>query len=243
MKATRDTDFDIIVVGAGHAACEAALAAARMGKRVLVVTISLRHVAEMACNPAIGGVAKGQLAREIDALGGEMGRAIDETGIHFRMLNTGKGPAVRSPRAQADKAAYHQRMLGVLKRQRQLTLLEARVGSLSVHQRRVNGIRLTNGQEVTASAFILTSGTFLCGRLYVGLSEWRGGRTGEPAARGLSTDLRRLGLGLGRLKTGTPPRIDGRTIDFQRLSEQPGDDPIPTFSFWSSLRSTRTDFG
>jgi tRNA uridine 5-carboxymethylaminomethyl modification enzyme len=231
MRATRDTDFDIIVVGAGHAACEAALAAARMGKRVLVVTISLRHVAEMACNPAIGGVAKGQLAREIDALGGEMGRAIDETGIQFRMLNTGKGPAVRSPRAQADKVAYHRRMLRALERQERLTLLEGRVESLSVCDRGVNGIRLTNGRKVTAAATILTSGTFLCGRLYVGMSEWRGGRTGEPAARGLSADLRRLGLGVGRLKTGTPARVDSRTVEWDLLEEQPGDEPPRAFSF------------
>ncbi len=224
-------DFDIIVVGAGHAACEAALAAARLGKRVCVITISKRHVAEMACNPAIGGLAKGQLVREIDALGGEMGRAIDETGIQFRMLNTGKGPAVRSPRAQADKSAYRLRVLAALLSEPGITLVEGRVEELLVDGGRVKGAGLTTGERTTAPVVILTTGTFLCGRLFVGLSEWRGGRTGEPAARQLSSCLRRLGLGLGRLKTGTPARVAADTIDWEAMAEQPGDDrPVP-FSF------------
>ncbi len=231
MTHTYETDFDIIVIGAGHAACEAALAAARLGKRALVVTISLRHVAEMACNPAIGGVAKGQLAREIDALGGEMGRAIDETGIQFRMLNTGKGPAVRSPRAQADKVAYHRRMVRALERQGRLDLLEARVEGLIVEDRCVRGIRLTDGHEIRACAVLLTTGTFLCGKLFVGLSEWRGGRTGERAAHGLAADLRRLGLGLARLKTGTPARVAADTVDWDELEPQYGDEPPTAFSF------------
>jgi tRNA uridine 5-carboxymethylaminomethyl modification enzyme len=227
----RDTDFDIIVVGAGHAACEAGLAAARLGKRVLMATISLRHVAEMACNPSIGGVAKGQLAREIDALGGEMGRAIDEAGIQFRMLNTGKGPAVQSPRAQADKVTYHRRMIRALRSQADLHLKEGRVEALTVAGGRVTGIRLTNGREIGSRAVILTSGTFLCGRLFVGPSEWRGGRSGEPAARGLSVELRRLGLGLGRLKTGTPARVAWATVDWDALEPQHGDDSPRAFSF------------
>jgi tRNA uridine 5-carboxymethylaminomethyl modification enzyme len=231
MRRASETDFDLIVVGAGHAACEAALAGARLGRRVLVVTISLRHVAEMPCNPAIGGVAKGQLVREIDALGGEMGRAIDETGIQFRMLNMGKGPAVRSPRAQADKIAYHRRMLRVLRNQERLELLEGHVTGLAAGGGGVRGVRLTNGREVSAPAVILTSGTFLCGKLFVGLSEWRGGRTGEPAARGLSADLRRLGLGLGRLKTGTPARVAAESVDWEALEPQEGDVSPRPFSF------------
>ena len=160
---TAEKDFDIIVVGAGHAACEAALAASRLGKRVLVVTISRRHVAEMACNPAIGGLAKGQLVREIDALGGEMARAIDDSGIQFRMLNTGKGPAVRSPRAQADKEAYSARMLEALSSEPGITLVEARVEDIGTERGHVKDVRLTSGQRVAAPVVVLTTGTFLCG--------------------------------------------------------------------------------
>jgi len=231
MRRLRDRDFDVIVIGAGHAACEAALAAARLGKRVLAVTISLRHVAEMPCNPAIGGIAKGQLVREIDALGGEMARAIDETGIQFRMLNTGKGPAVRSPRAQADKLEYHRRMRRALEREDRLTLLEARVEDLTVSRGRVNRIRLTNGTEISSAAVVLTTGTFLCGRLFVGLAAWRGGRTGERAAWRLSAGLRRLGLGVGRLKTGTPPRIAASSVDWDEVVPLLGDEPPTPFSF------------
>jgi tRNA uridine 5-carboxymethylaminomethyl modification enzyme len=224
---------DVIVVGAGHAACEAALAAARLGRRVIVVTISARHVAEMACNPAIGGLAKGQLVREIDALGGEMGRAIDDTGIQFRMLNTGKGPAVRSPRAQADKAAYHARMLEALVNEPNVALRRGRVEHISVERGRVRDVGLTNGDTVTAPVVILTTGTFLCGKLFVGMREWRGGRTGEPAAEGLSLCLRRLGLGLGRLKTGTPARVAADSVDWDELERQSGDDPPTPFSFYT----------
>ncbi len=226
-----DRGFDIIVVGAGHAGCEAALAAARLGKRVLAITISVRHVAEMPCNPAIGGLAKGQLVREIDALGGEMGRAIDATGIQFRLLNTGKGPAVRSPRAQADKAAYSARMLAALREEPNITLLEGRVEEILTDGDRVRGVRLTNGPEITSPIVLLTTGTFLCGRLFVGLAEWQGGRTGEPAARWLSGSLRRLGLGLGRLKTGTPARVDAGSVDWSAVTEQPGDPEPVAFSF------------
>ena len=230
-------DFDVAVVGAGHAACEAALAAARLGKRVLVVTISMRHVAEMACNPAIGGLAKGQLVREIDALGGEMGRAIDETGIQFRMLNTGKGPAVRSPRAQADKGAYSARMLRALVEQPGLTLMEGRVEEIGVEAGCVKYIGLTRGEHIGARAVILTTGTFLCGRMFVGDAVWRGGRTGEPAARALSGSLRRLGLAIGRLKTGTPPRVDAGSAHLEGLEVQRGDEPAKGFSFERQLVS------
>jgi tRNA uridine 5-carboxymethylaminomethyl modification enzyme len=226
-----DRDFDIVVVGAGHAAVEAALAAARLGSRVAVVTISPRHVAEMPCNPAIGGLAKGQLVREIDALGGEMAKAIDDTGLQFRMLNTGRGPAVRSPRAQADKDAYRARMLAALIGEPNLTLIAARVEQLLMADGRINGVGLTSGREIHTSVVILTTGTFLCGILHVGDREWRGGRSGEPAARRLSENLKRLGLGLGRLKTGTPARLDAESVTWGELEVQHGDDPPVPFSF------------
>ena len=226
-----ERDFDIVVVGAGHAAVEAALAAARLGRRVAVITISHRHVAEMPCNPAIGGLAKGQLVREIDALGGEMGRAIDDTGLQFRMLNTGKGPAVRSPRAQADKEAYRARMLAALAAEPNLTLVSARVEQLLTAGGRVNGVRLANRREIHAPIVILTAGTFLCGTLHVGERRWRGGRSGEPAARSLSESLRKLGLGLGRLKTGTPARVAADSVRWEALEVQDGDDPPVAFSF------------
>ncbi len=226
-----ERDFDIVVVGAGHAAVEAALAAARLGSRVAVVTISRRHVAEMPCNPAIGGLAKGQLVREIDALGGEMAKAIDDTGLQFRMLNTGRGPAVRSPRAQADKDAYRARMLAALTGEPNLTLIAARVEQLLMADGRVNGVGLANGRRIHTSVVILTAGTFLCGILHVGEREWRGGRSGEPAARRLSENLKRLGLGLGRLKTGTPARVDAESVTWGELEVQHGDDPPVPFSF------------
>jgi tRNA uridine 5-carboxymethylaminomethyl modification enzyme len=227
-----DHDFDIIVVGAGHAACEAALAAARLGRRVVMITISKRHVAEMPCNPAIGGLAKGQLVREIDALGGEMAMAIDTTGLQFRMLNTSKGPAVRSPRAQADKEAYRRRMRGALDQEPNITLITGRVEEiLTDDERRVIGVGLTNRRRIHACVVILTAGTFLCGRLFVGLSQWEGGRTGEPAARRLSSCLRRLGLGVGRLKTGTPARIAASSVDWCETEVQVGDVPPVPFSF------------
>lgn len=225
--------FDVVVVGAGHAACEAALAAARLGKTVGVVTISLGHVAEMACNPAIGGLAKGQLVREIDALGGEMARAIDETGIQFRMLNTGKGPAVRSPRAQADKVAYHERMLRALLDEPGVSVSEGRVAEILVRDGVVKGVGLTNGRTLLSRTAIVTTGTFLKGKLFVGLSEWAGGRTGELPARELSSSLRRIGLALGRMKTGTPPRVDRESIDWSETECQAGDEPPVPFSFSS----------
>lgn len=238
----RDAGFDVIVVGAGHAACEAALASARLGHHVLMITISLRHVGEMACNPAIGGLAKGQLVREIDALGGEMARAIDDTGIQFRMLNTGKGPAVRSPRAQADKQAYGRRMMSALMGQPRVTVTEGCVAEIGVENGRVKSVRLTSGEEITARTAILTTGTFLCGRMFVGASVWRGGRTGEPASRALSGSLRQLGLSLGRLKTGTPPRVAAESVRLEVLEAQHGDDPPERFSFCpEALKADQVD--
>jgi tRNA uridine 5-carboxymethylaminomethyl modification enzyme len=227
----KQRDFDIIVVGAGHAACEAALASARLGRRVLVVTISLRHVGEMPCNPAIGGLAKGQLVREIDALGGEMGLAADAAGLQFRMLNTGKGPAVRSPRAQCDKENYRQYMLSALRQEPLITLIEDRVERILVVGRTVKGVELTHRRTAGAPAVILTAGTFLCGRLFVGDRTWRGGRTGEPAARSLSKSLLQLGLRMGRLKTGTPARIAAASIDWGEIERQDGDREPEAFSF------------
>lgn len=235
MSAMRGPGYDVLVVGAGHAAVEAGLAAARLGRRVAMLTISTRHVAEMPCNPAIGGVGKGQLVREIDALGGEMGRAIDETGLQFRMLNTGKGPAVRSPRAQADKEAYRARMAATLSTEPNLSLLSGRVEHIHVAGGCVSGVGLTNGDRISAPTIILTTGTFLCGLLHVGERWWNGGRTGEPAARRLSASLTALGVSLGRLKTGTPARLASDSIRWDIVEEQRGDEPPEPFSYSTQL--------
>ncbi len=224
-------DFDIIVVGAGHAGCEAALAAARMGVRTALFTISLDAVARMSCNPAVGGIAKGQIVREIDALGGEMAKVIDATGIQFRMINTGKGPAMFSPRAQADKNAYHVEMKRRIEEQEGLLLRQDMVTGLLVEDGAVRGVRTRSGHAYGARAVVLTTGTFLNGVLHFGPSVITGGRMGEPAATGLSDSLREAGLEVGRLKTDTPPRVNGRTVDYGALKPQPGDaDPRP-FSF------------
>jgi tRNA uridine 5-carboxymethylaminomethyl modification enzyme len=223
--------YQVIVVGAGHAGIEAALAAARMGAQTLMLTLNLDHIGQMSCNPAIGGIGKSHLVREIDALGGEMGVAIDETGVQFRFLNTRKGPAVRARRAQADKAAYRSRMKRVLEISPNLTMRQASVERLVVEGGAVRAVESQIGEVFEAPRVILTTGTFLKGLVHIGLKNYNAGRAGDFAVMGLSESLSQLGFRIGRLKTGTCPRLDGRTIDYSELELQPGDEPPPPFSF------------
>ncbi|MBA3775039.1 MAG: tRNA uridine-5-carboxymethylaminomethyl(34) synthesis enzyme MnmG [Betaproteobacteria bacterium] len=223
--------FDLIVVGGGHAGTEAALAAARMGRATLLLTHSLETLGQMSCNPSIGGIGKGHLVREIDALGGAMALATDEAGIQFRTLNSSKGPAVRATRAQADRVLYRQAIRGRLENQANLTLFQQGVDDLLLEGDRVAGVLTQLGLAFEADAVVLTTGTFLSGLIHVGLTHYEAGRAGDPPAKRLGARLRELNLPVGRLKTGTPPRLDGRTIDFSLLAEQPGDNPPPVFSF------------
>ncbi len=225
------TTFDVIVIGGGHAGCEAATAAARTGAKTVLVTHKIETLGEMSCNPAFGGLGKGHLVREIDALDGAMGQVADKAGIQFRLLNRSKGPAVRGPRAQADRKLYRRHMQALLLSYPNLTVIAAEADDLIIENQRAAGIVTRDGRRVSAGAVVLTTGTFLRGLIHMGERKIPAGRVGEAPALGLSRTLESLGLTLGRLKTGTPPRLDGRTIDWAALEMQPGDDPPTPFSF------------
>lgn len=232
-------EFDVIVVGGGHAGCEAALAASRMSAKTLLLTMEKDRIAQMSCNPAVGGIAKGHLVKEIDALGGEMGRNTDRAGIQFRFINTSKGPAVRALRAQCDKALYRAAMQETLARESHLTIAEGVVDRLLTVGGAVAGVVTGTGERIAAKAIVLTSGTFLKGLIHIGLSHFPAGRAGEASAEHLSDCMRDLGFEVGRLKTGTPPRLDKATIDFSVMIPQPGDDPPPPFSYRTKSITTR----
>src|SRR5215210_5190420 len=226
-----DEAFDVIVIGAGHAGCEAASAAARLGAQTALVTLNLDLIGQMSCNPAIGGIAKGHLVREIDALGGIMGRVIDRAGIQFRLLNRSRGPAVQSPRAQADRALYRKEMRRVLEATPNLHLRQGLVVDLIVENGRIYGVELQDTRRLSAASVVIAAGTFLNGLIHTGRRTYTAGRAGEPASIELAENLKRLGFPVGRLKTGTPPRLDGRTIDWDAFEPQPADHlPVP-FSF------------
>lgn len=223
--------YDVIIVGGGHAGTEAALAAARMGVNTLLLTHNIETLGQMSCNPAIGGIGKSHLVKEIDALGGIMAEAIDHAGIQFRVLNASKGPAVRATRAQADRALYKQKIRQTLEQQANLTIFQQAVDDLIVENNTVCGVVTQMGLSLYATTVVLTVGTFLGGKIHIGFSQYRGGRAGDPPSIALAERLRALPFRVDRLKTGTPPRIDSKTVDFSRLQQQPGDTPIPVFSF------------
>src|ERR1700723_160950 len=230
--------FDVVVIGGGHAGCEAAGAAARMGARTALVTHRFSTIGAMSCNPAIGGLGKGHLVREVDALDGLMGRVADAGGIQFRVLNRRKGPAVRGPRAQADRKLYAAAMQAAIRETANLIVVEGEADELLVAEGRLRGVRLSDGRELTAGAIVVTTGTFLRGLIHLGEKNWPAGRVGEAPALGLSNSFERAGFTLGRLKTGTPPRLDGTTIDWSAVEMQPGDDPPEPFSVMTDRITT-----
>src|SRR5438874_4586812 len=233
------SDYDIIVIGGGHAGAEAAWAASRLGASTALITLDEHKIGQMSCNPAIGGLAKGQMVREIDALGGLMGIAIDNTGIQFRMLNRSKGPAVWGPRAQADKYKYAIQVQRLLRTCPNLDIIRGEVAEIQTDAARVTGVALSDGTQLACRAVIIMTGTFLRGLMHTGERKTEGGRVGESAARGLSGCLERLGLELGRLKTGTPPRLKRESIDFSRFEIQPGDDVPAPFSYLNEYSDER----
>jgi tRNA uridine 5-carboxymethylaminomethyl modification enzyme len=230
--------FDVVVIGGGHAGCEAASAAARMGARTALLTHRFSTIGAMSCNPAIGGLGKGHLVREVDALDGLMGRVADAGGIQFRVLNRRKGPAVRGPRAQADRKLYAAAMQAAIRETANLVVVEGEAHELLVVEGRLRGVRLSDGRELTAGAIVVTTGTFLRGLIHLGEKNWPAGRVGEAPALGLSSSFERIGFTLGRLKTGTPPRLDGTTIDWSAVEMQPGDDPAEPFSVMTDRITT-----
>src|SRR5687767_12859140 len=234
-----DEQLDVVVIGAGHAGCEAANSAAQLGAKTAAVTFSLDMIAQMSCNPAIGGIAKGHLVREIDALGGLMGRVIDQTGIQFRMLNRSRGPAVQAPRAQADRALYRRQMRGELEAIPNLFLRQGEVVEIMVEDGAVAGVELMDGRIFRTQSVVVTTGTFLNGLIHIGEKRFSAGRSGELPSIKLAENLRRLGFRIARLKTGTPPRIDARSIDFKAFEEQPGDETPTPFSFATRRISQR----
>ena len=231
-----DFKYDIIVVGAGHAGCEAASAAARLGSKTLLITMDMNKIAQMSCNPAIGGIAKGQIVREIDAMGGQLGQVTDRTAIQFRMLNLSKGPAMWSPRSQSDRKRFIEAWIETLSNTENLNIWQDLVVELIIKNNIVCGVKTALGIEMQAKAVILTNGTFLNGLLHFGASQIKGGRIGEPAATGITEQLRCLGFTTGRMKTGTPARIDKRSIDFSSLTEQKGDEDNHQFSYLDNVR-------
>lgn len=224
-------NYSVIVIGGGHAGTEAALASARMGVKTLLLTHNIETLGQMSCNPAIGGIGKGHLVKEIDALGGAMAQAIDRAGIQFRTLNASKGPAVRATRAQADRALYKSAIREILENQPNLTIFQNAVVDLIVEQNKVIGVKTQMGLDFYAPAVVLTVGTFLGGLIHIGMQNHSGGRAGDPPSIALAERLRELPFRVDRLKTGTPPRIDAKSVDFSVMEEQPGDNPVPTFSF------------